>query len=276
MMENRKVIGMIIPTTDNSFFSALAHYIESHLAGYGYRILLCDSNNNSENEREYLKLLAPLCSGIIDVSGLSELGDGLLPDDYPIVFVDRKPFSSRVIPWVGNDDESAMYEATSYLLEKGCRNILLLPGLLAEKRESPRVSGYKKALSDRNNQVNESLIIYREGKKSSQEETRDIVMDVLSQNKKIDAIITSSDRSAFSVMKAIGLLGYYAPEDIKLISFDNTPYSTLASPSITAIDRNPERIADKAVETMLKLLSKEEVSSDNIIQVSLVERDSTR
>ena len=101
-------------------------------------------------------------------------------------------------------------------------------------------------------------------------------MDVLSQNKKIDAIITSSDRSAFSVMKAIGLLGYYAPEDIKLISFDNTPYSTLASPSITAIDRNPERIADKAVETMLKLLSKEEVSSDNIIQVSLVERDSTR
>ena len=77
-------------------------------------------------------------------------------------------------------------------------------------------------------------------------------------------------------MKAIGLLGYYAPEDIKLISFDNTPYSTLASPSITAIDRNPERIADKAVETMLKLLSKEEVSSDNIIQVSLVERDSTR
>ena len=50
-MENRKVIGMIIPTTDNSFFSALAHYIESHLAGYGYRMLLCDSNNNSENER---------------------------------------------------------------------------------------------------------------------------------------------------------------------------------------------------------------------------------
>ena len=101
-------------------------------------------------------------------------------------------------------------------------------------------------------------------------------MDVLSENKKIDAIITSSDRSAFSVMKAIGQLGFYAPEDIRLISFDNTPYSTLSSPSITAIDRKPETIAEKAAEVLLKLLNKEETENINIIPVSLVERDSTR
>ena len=77
-------------------------------------------------------------------------------------------------------------------------------------------------------------------------------------------------------MKAIGQLGYYAPEDIKLISFDNTPYSTLSSPSITAIDRNPEEIAKKSVEILMKLLNQEECSYDNIVPVSLVERDSTR
>ena len=273
---NNKNIGMIIPTTDNSFFSSLSHNIESILSKKGYNLLICDSNNNSDNEKEYLKLLSSLCSGIIDVSGLSELSDGLLPDDYPLVFVDRKPSSERSIPWVGNDDEKAMYEATSYLIDKGCKNILLLPGLIAEQSESPRVKGFIKALEYHNISCDDSSILYRKGLKSSQEETKDIIMNVLSENKKIDAIITSSDRSAFSVMKAIGQLGYYSPEDIKLISFDNTPYSTLSSPSITAIDRKPEKIAEKAVEVLLKLLNKEDTDDTNIIPVSLVERDSTR
>lgn len=273
---NRKNIGMIIPTTDNSFFSSLAHNIESILNKKGYNLLICDSNNNSDNEKEYLKLLSSLCSGIIDVSGLSELNNNQLSDDYPLVFVDRKPNSERPVPWIGNDDEKAMYEATSYLIDKGCKNILLLPGLIAEQQESPRVKGFGKALEDHNISYDESSILYRKGLKSSQEETKDIIMDVLSENKKIDAIITSSDRSAFSVMKAIGQLGFYAPEDIRLISFDNTPYSTLSSPSITAIDRKPETIAEKAAEVLLKLLNKEETENINIIPVSLVERDSTR
>ena len=273
---NSNNIGMIIPTTDNSFFSSLAHNIESILNKKGYNLLICDSNNNSDNEKEYLKLLSSLCSGIIDVSGLLELNNDQLSDDYPLVFVDRKPNSERPVPWIGNDDEKAMYEATSYLIDKGCKNILLLPGLIAEQQESPRVKGFRKALEDRNISYDESSILYRKGLKSSQEETKDIIMDVLSENKKIDAIITSSDRSAFSVMKAIGQLGFYAPEDIRLISFDNTPYSTLSSPSITAIDRKPETIAEKAAEVLLKLLNKEETENINIIPVSLVERDSTR
>ena len=77
-------------------------------------------------------------------------------------------------------------------------------------------------------------------------------------------------------VKAIGELGYYAPEDIKLISFDNTPYSTLSSPSITAIDRNAKDIAYKASDTLLKLIDKEKTEETNIIPVSLVKRDSTR
>ena len=101
-------------------------------------------------------------------------------------------------------------------------------------------------------------------------------MERLSDGRKIDGIITSSDRSAFSVMKAIGELGYYAPEDIKPISFDNTPYSTFSSPSITSIDRNPEKISSKAVEDLLKRLNGEETEEVNVIPVSLVKRDFSR
>ena len=272
----KDLIGMIVPTTDNSFFSSLAHYAEEYFNKKGYELLLCDSNNNVEREKEYLKTLSLLTRGIIDVSGLSELSDDVLPNDYPLVFVDRRPSSKRSIPWVGNDDEQAMYEATSYLLEEGCANILLLPGYVAGSNDSPRIKGYRKALEDHNIDYDDSYVLLRKGLKSSQEETKDIIMEVLSEGKRIDAIITSSDRSAFSVMNALSLLGYYAPEDIRLISFDNTPYSTLSSPSITAIDRRPQEIAYKAAEVLLKLLNKQETNETNTIEVSLVKRDSTR
>ena len=275
MAQNNKIISMIIPTTDNSFFSSLSHFCEEYLNEKGYQLLICDSNNSVEREKEYLGTLSSICEGIIDVSGLSVLNDDLLPA-VPLVFVDRKPNSSKKIPWVGNDDEAAMKEATDYLIKKGCKNILLLPGYVAGKSESPRVRGYISALKENGLEYDESYILLRKGLRSSQEETRDIIMEQLSKGKKIDAIITSSDRSAFSVMKAIGKLGYYAPEDIRLIAFDNTPFSTLSSPSITSIDRNPKDIATRACEVLLKVLNGETVEYDNVIPVSLVKRDSSR
>ena len=270
----KNLIGMIVPNCDNSFFSSLVHFTERSLSEKGYRLFLADCHNDVQREKEYLQSLSSICAGIIDVSGLSELSEDLLPQDYPLVFVDRKPSSSRKIPWVGNDDEAAMKEATEYLIEKGCRNILLLPGYIAQHKESPRVNGYLSALKQHD--IEESHVLYRKGLRSSQDETRDIIMEQLSEGRKIDGIITSSDRSAFAVMKAIGELGYYAPEDIRLISFDNTPYSTLSSPSITSIDRDPQMIACKAVEVLLKQLDHEDVEERNVIPVSLVKRDSSR
>ncbi|MBQ1521254.1 MAG: substrate-binding domain-containing protein [Erysipelotrichaceae bacterium] len=270
-----KKIGMIIPTTDNSFFSFLGHQVQKQLRE-DEQLFLCDSSNSSEKEKEYLKTLSSFCDGIIDVSGLSELGEGLLNENYPMVLVDRKPVTSREIPWVGNDDSSAMEEATEYLIHKGCKNILLMPGYIAEKQENPRISGYRKALENNGLQYDESFVLNRKGVKSSEEETAELVMGYFRKGIKIDGIITSSDRAAFGAVKALGRLGYYVPEDVRLISFDNSPYSLMASPSITSIDRNGALIAQKALETLRCLLEGNKPETETVIPVSLVKNDSTR
>ena len=63
-----KTIGMIIPTTDNAFFSNLAHAAEQYLSEKGYILFVCDSGNDAEKEKTYLKTLSSLCEGILDVS----------------------------------------------------------------------------------------------------------------------------------------------------------------------------------------------------------------
>ena len=270
-----KNIGLIIPTTDNSFFSSLAHSLQK-IKSEEYDLFICDSENSPEKERKYLKDLSDICEGIIDVSGLSELPDDLLEEDYPLVFVDRRPGSNRKVAWVANDDAKAMEEATGYLIEKGCKNILLLPGYVAEKQDSPRVSGYKQALLQNGLNYDDGFVLNRKGKGSSEEETEALVMDKIHEGVKFDGIITSSDRAAFGALRAISKLGYYAPEDVRLISFDNSPYATMASPSITTIDRNPYELARVAYNVLMKIIDDQPYETENIIPVSLIKRDTTR
>ena len=267
-------IGLVIPTTDNTFFSLYAHALEKCLGDS--QLVICDCRNNAEREKEYLKMLSQICDGIVDISGLSELEEGLLPENYPFVLVDRKPVTTKAVPWVGNDDEAAMYEATTYLLSKGCKNILLMPGYSAEYHESPRVRGYRRALQDNETEFDESYVLNRRGEKSSEEETAELIMNYFRKGREIDAIITSSDRAAFGAMKALGQLGHYVPEDVRMISFDNSPYSVMSSPSVTAIDRNGNMIAQKTVEIINKLFEGETVPLETVVPVSLVKRDSTR
>ena len=92
----------------------------------------------------------------------------------------------------------------------------------------------------------------------------------------VDAIITSSDRAAFGVMTALHEVGLYVPEDVKLISFDNSPYSTMASPAVTALDRRPQELAETACAHLLALMRGETAPARTVIPVSLIRRDSTR
>ena len=273
-----RVIGVVIPTTDNSFFSSFAYQAEKYLHASGYQVLICSSANDAEREKEYLKLLSGLgAEGIICISGLQSLPEDLLPESYPLVWVDRVPESARIIPWVANDDEKAMESAVDYLIGKGCRNILLAPGYLAENQDSPRVAGYRKALSTAGMEYHEEYVLKRKGAGTSEAETELLVKKCLEEGFDVDGIITSSDRAAFGAMAALRSVGLYVPEDAKLITFDNSPYSSAAGTPITALDRNPGQLTEKACEILLKELSGvKNISIENEIPVSIVERDSTR
>ena len=42
-MSERELVGMVVPTVDNSFFANLAYYAERFLYDEGYAMLLCSS-----------------------------------------------------------------------------------------------------------------------------------------------------------------------------------------------------------------------------------------
>ncbi len=273
----RPPVGIVVPTVDNSFFSSLSAAANRFLLDAGYTPLILSSGNSAETEKQHLRALAALgVRGILCVSGLGAWPDDLLPESLPLVWVDRRPESKRVIPFVANDDCAAMSEAAEYLIEKGCRNILLMPGYLAENRISPRVVGYEAALKKHGITPDPANILYRSGQKPSEIESEELIRQAMARNVQADAVITSSDRAAFGVITALHRVGLYVPEDVRLISFDNSPYSRMASPAVSALDRRPDLLAEKACGCLLDRIAGKPVPPETIIPVSLIRRDSTR
>ena len=95
------------------------------------------------------------------------------------------------------------------------------------------------------------------------------------------ALILSSQNSAEIEKEHLKMLAECGAKGIlcvsvKLISFDNSPYSTMASPAITALDRNPRMLAETAVRCLLDRIAGNPVPPETIIPVSLCKRDSTR
>ena len=272
-----KMIGMIVPTIDNFFFASLVRETGEILRKKGCQMILCDSSNRVESEKTAFQTLSRISvDGVICISGLNIFQEELLSENIPLVWVDRKPSSERIIPWVANDDQSAMELATDTLIRCGCRNILLLPGFLAEHQESPRVAGYRRSLEKHGLVCRPENILNRAGKKSTEQEADELVSRIIHEGNEIDGIITSSDRAAFGAITSLRRGGLYVPEDVKLISFDNSVYASLASPGITCLDRNPRQLAQTACDILEKQIAGEPVEIAHVVEVSLIARDSIR
>ena len=120
------LIGLIIPTVSNPFFGELTFYIETICNSIGYKILICNSLNNIENEKKYLEMLMRnQVDGII----VGTHNQGILDyknDNLAAVSIDT--YLSENIPIIGSDNYNGGKIATELLLAKGCKNIINIDG----------------------------------------------------------------------------------------------------------------------------------------------------
>jgi LacI family sucrose operon transcriptional repressor len=136
------LIGLIVPTVANPFFGELAAAIEGALATSGYKMLLCNSQGQAEQERAYLDLLqANQVDGII-TSAHNDLIDGYAHATLPIVAVDRQ--MGAHIPNVRSDNAMGGRIATELLINQGCRSIVLVTA--TDSPQNARAGAYRTAL----------------------------------------------------------------------------------------------------------------------------------
>ena len=98
---------------------------------------------------------------------------------------------------------------------------------------------------------------------------------MLARKNRPTAIIAGNDQMALAANKVAHEMGLKVPEDLSLISFDNTPVVRFVQPPLTAIDQPVAETVSCAVELLIKAQRGEDLPPmPVVVEGSLVERQS--
>ena len=241
---------------------------------HGYRMIfeLVDTHNDHV-ERELLGAIAALQpDGIILTpphSDNPQIVAFLDSQNIPFARIGSKE-NGAGIP-VSMDDEGSARTATRYLVEHGHRRIGFIAGSAQYNLSGWRVDGWKAAMAEAGIPTDGCLetgdFSYLSGEKAARQ--------LLETTPRPTAIIASNDQMALATLEVARSLGLSVPEDLSIISFDNTPLVHFTQPPLTAIDQPISATASKAVELIIAAQKGEERPTKlTIISAEIIERGS--
>lgn len=270
-------VGVIIPDISNMVFAELARGIEDIATMYNYNIILSNSDQNDDKELRLLNtMLGKQVDGLVFMSG--NITDELLSEfeksPVPIVLAGSIEDSGK-IPSVNIDHEQAVYDAITYFIEEGHKNIALVNGPLNEPINSKKnMAGYKRALSDAGIEFREDLVTEGDYTYDSGIEAFEKLIEA---EKKPTAIFVGSDEMALGVVHGAEDKGYSIPDDFEVITSDNTRLSLMVRPQLTTIVHPLYDIGAVAMRLLTKLMNKEPVAEEIVILPHRIEiRSSTK
>src|SRR5699024_2796596 len=116
-------IAIIVPTVWHPYFSSIVFYIEEIAEEHGYRVFLCNSNDNADHELSYIKMLRKnKVDGIIAIT-YQDI-DSYLESSLPFVSIDRH--FNKDISIVSSDNFEGGRLAAQTLVEKGAKKLLFV------------------------------------------------------------------------------------------------------------------------------------------------------
>ena len=266
------LIGVILPTVSNPFFGELTFYIENICNSLGYKILLCNSLNNIDNEERYLEMLM---RNQVDVIIVGTHNQGILQyknDNMAVVSIDTD--LSENIPIIGSDNYNGGKIATELLLSKGCKKIINIDGEFNLRTQARlRKIAYEDVMKSNNRiPITYEIVSTFDGGNQIQ-----IANKILDEHPEVDGVFATNDLFAAAFINEARKRGRKIPEDLKIVGYDGTETSRSLLPDLTTIKQPIELIAKTSIELLIKEIEGDfsNRKSKIALPVSLIEGKTT-
>ena len=269
--KSSKIIGVIVPNIENAFFGELARAIEEEAYRNDYRILLCNSQNDTKKEILNIQTLNQLhADGIIIMTNSEDLASQMGECQVPFVILDRKIEGLDEIAFIEADHHKGGMLAMEHLLDCGCKNIVCMRGPQKFSSGQERFLGYLDVC--RKYGVKEQWLDcdydYEDG--------LSVAEKVLETYPDVDGILACNDMVAIAAYKVLQTKGHRVPEDIQLMGFDNIRFSRLFTPEFSTIIQPIREMGTLATQIIIKYANGEPFERENVFDISLVKRQTTK
>lgn len=277
-LNTMKTIGIMCSDSSDPWLAEAISYLEKELRSNGYDSILCCSGYLPETKKKYLELL---CSKRVDAIILtgSHYIEAKAKDnaylleaakDIPIMLVNGHLDGEQIYSTVC-DDQAAVYDAVSKLIQAGRRSILYLYSGNSYSNLL-KLSGYRNALEDAGYPIRDELLVLCPKDIDSAMEHLKLLS---SKGIHFDAVFAAEDILAVSAVKYGDQAGLRIPEDFNIIGYNNSILSRCTTPEITSVDNKVEAICTTTVHTLMKVLNNGNVPAKTTITTELVKRGTT-
>ncbi|WP_195283076.1 LacI family DNA-binding transcriptional regulator [Harryflintia acetispora] len=267
--------GLVV--ADTPFFSSLIEGVEKESGLHGFETTVCNLDKKSPDFKMRLEqVLGDHNSGILLLA--TELGE----EDVklfrraiaPVVVLDSW-FDTLSFDTVLINNTDSVCGAVDYLIRKGHRNIGYLSSAIPIKNFYYRGVGFRRAHSRHGLRPNADYVVRLTPTMDGA--YHDMLAYLKTSPKLPTAYFADNDIIAFGAMKALQESGVRIPEDVSIVGFDDMPFCSVTSPTLTTIRVFKQEMGCMAVRRLLeKMKSKSKVCSKIQICTEFVERESVR
>ena len=261
-----KTIGLIVADISNPFFSSIARIIEDEARKHGYAVIFGSSDESAEKSQNLLNvflnrqvdafIIAPVENTEIQVKVLQKTG-------LPIVLIDRY-FPGIQVDSVHIDNFRAAYNAVEHLIRNGRKRIAMMAYDTTLPHMMERKKGYKAALKANGIRFKKEWL--REASHQSiEKDVANEMKELLVPELKVDAFFFATNTLAIESLKVINQLGIKVPNDLAIISFDESDAFDFFYSPLSYVSQSLEDIGKGAVKLVIERLKDNTKEYTNLI-----------
>jgi DNA-binding LacI/PurR family transcriptional regulator len=268
------VIGVI--TGDTSRFGSAETIrgieVAARAAGYVVTLTFVETDDADEIDRAVRLVVAQRVAGIavlkFDDPGVAAVN--AIPSSIPVVAISGAHESTRQQALL--DETGAAKDLVEYLLGLGHRTVhhIAIPGPRHDSRRLfGRSAGWKLALTSANLPVPEPLQATWDPNSGRE------LGGLLGARPEVTAIFCGNDEIAIGAIRGVVDVGRKVPEDVTVVGFDDHPFASLWSPSITTVRQDFMDLGRRACRQLLGTIEGTKVPRVTSVRPKIVVRESS-
>ena len=266
-----RTIGVIVSNIANMFYAELARAIESEAAAHGYMIIVCNSDDDPEKEKNLINMLkSKRVDGIILTSTKQDKSEilKLRREHYPLVLADRY-FPELKLNSVAVDNFGGSYAVVRHMVERGYRKIGVISTASHLVVISDRIAGYRKAMADAGLKVR-SQWLGTVGLKSVHDDLSKLLDVFLSPPNMVEAIFCTTHFIAMELYSLLNAKGLKIPNSVGVACFDYFDYFAALDPALTSVKQPIDEMGRQAVRLLLAQFEDENSFEKIVLPTELV------
>lgn len=270
-----KTIGMMVPNNSNPFFADLVRGVEDACYDRGYNLILCNTDDHSGKQLNYLKVLvAKQVDGLIVVATdrEDEMAGLLARQSVPVSLIDRD-VPGLDADYFRSDNELGGYLATRHLIDLGHERIGIITGPEKLNTSIRRIAGFHRAMGEAGLKVR---VQWQATGNFSSSGGYAAMKQLLALSDRPSAIVAGNDLMAVGSLCAAYESGFKVPDDISVVGYDDILLASHTCPPLTTVSQPKHKLGQMTAKALLARIENSDLPNQSVLLAPrLVIRNST-